>query len=295
MNLSSEQRKDYIQKGICPHCQKRPLAPGFRHCEKCLKQKRETGRRNSRKNRESYLSQGVCPSCRTNPLASGKTRCQECLEKEASRGKVKRAKARAQNICQRCLQSPVAPGKTQCQDCLESSKDENRQWRKDNANGSLCLRCRGPLDEPGYASCSICRRQQVEYNSRKYQDRIAQGLCTMCGNLRDENEFSTRLCTDCWQKDFSRRLKVHSKARYDGQLEAIIERDKKCVICNRPYGVRTNKVVCHHIDGDVSNNSHDNLILLCRKCHVATERWIELSEPHREKLLQFLLHHYPIT
>ena len=55
---------------------------------------------------------------------------------------------------------------------------------------------------------------------------------------------------------------------FNDELKRIIkERDKyKCQICKTDL-YKTHKAQIHHIDGNRSNNSLDNLILLCSSCH----------------------------
>jgi len=58
------------------------------------------------------------------------------------------------------------------------------------------------------------------------------------------------------------------RSRYGGKYFEILKRDNyKCQSC-----YRSSYLCIHHIDGDEENNSEDNLITLCRRCH----RWIHL-------------------
>lgn len=51
--------------------------------------------------------------------------------------------------------------------------------------------------------------------------------------------------------------------RYDGKYFVILKRDNyKCQSC-----YHSSYLQIHHIDGDKKNNSEDNLIVLCRRCH----------------------------
>ena len=60
--------------------------------------------------------------------------------------------------------------------------------------------------------------------------------------------------------------------------KSIRERDKYvCQICSKPQGDEALSV--HHIDYDKKNCNPDNLISLCRSCHIGTngnkEKWIK--------------------
>ena len=49
--------------------------------------------------------------------------------------------------------------------------------------------------------------------------------------------------------------------------KSIRERDKYiCQLCNKIQGDKTHDV--HHIDYNKKNNNPDNLITLCRSCHI---------------------------
>ena len=48
--------------------------------------------------------------------------------------------------------------------------------------------------------------------------------------------------------------------------KAVLKRDKgKCTICGL-FAIKTNQV--HHIDGNPSNNSMENLATICYECHI---------------------------
>jgi len=60
--------------------------------------------------------------------------------------------------------------------------------------------------------------------------------------------------------DYKRRGYI-SRLGFDGEI--VLKRDNhKCKSCGREK-----KLEIHHIDGDNTNNSHDNLIMICKACH----------------------------
>lgn len=133
--------------------------------------------------------------------------------------------------------------------------------------------------------CSNClikkstRQNPIRYKRRKYL--IENGLCyTDCGR----NLFSKWLCKECLDKknsDYVRKYhenkqkhRIDSLARqhkknFGGLRPMILERDKNiCQICFR--GNTT--MLVHHINEDPKDNRMDNLIALCRVCHLVVER-----------------------
>lgn len=290
----------YVEQGICPRCKKNPIRLGATQCETCLEYNRTNARKHSARKRDDRIMQGICPSCRTNPLADGKARCQSCLDKEAERIEKKRQDYSSTCVCLTCFQNPAVDGKTMCESCLEQSRKYHKEWRGTHPIEEFCSRCRNPTDEIGFSSCSKCRGQQKDQKAEVYHQRKEQSRCVVCGSEIDEDSDSPRICSVCLPASRHRRIKSHSKIRYGGRLEEIIERDKGCVICNLPYGTKIGKmqpqqaVVCHHIDGDVTNNDPANLVMLCYKCHRLAEYWKRLTSDYRQKMLGFLFRHYPI-
>jgi hypothetical protein len=64
-----------------------------------------------------------------------------------------------------------------------------------------------------------------------------------------------------------------------GRTRALrIFRKHPCEIC----GEGQKRIDRHHIDGNTLNNKEDNIVLLCRKCHMSTdgriEKFIEMAK-----------------
>lgn len=70
-----------------------------------------------------------------------------------------------------------------------------------------------------------------------------------------------------------RQRLAREEAHFDGNRELVLERDDyKCTECGS-----TNKLIVHHKDGNgrgskIKNNELDNLVTLCRSCHVNVHR-----------------------
>lgn len=71
-------------------------------------------------------------------------------------------------------------------------------------------------------------------------------------------------------EEFTKKLKENIRER-DGRL---------CQLCFIPQNKFKEKLIVHHIDFNKKNNSKNNLISLCRKCH--------LSLPHDRKIAMVL-------
>ncbi len=238
-----------------------------------------------------YVEHGICPTCHKRPPVAGRSRCLACLELGKNRMRRKRASRAASGMCPSCgKQPPIARG-TLCQLCRDNLVARNKATRLDRNARGVCPNCGNPIDVPGFVQCSSCRSQQDKGVLRLYHKRVEEGLCPDCCNPYDKNPFSTRLCTSCWEKSRARRHKAHSKKRYSGLLEAVVERDKMCIICHKPWGQRRRGIVCHHIDGDPTNNTLENLVLLCRNCHQLITSWMACDR--KDIILEFLLEHYP--
>ena len=77
---------------------------------------------------------------------------------------------------------------------------------------------------------------------------------------------SDRICRPC--RKIMKGEYVYPRVYWKNK-KLVLERDEfKCQCCGINQGVlQTNKLCCHHIDGDKSNNSPSNLITLCTQCH----------------------------
>lgn len=88
-------------------------------------------------------------------------------------------------------------------------------------------------------------------------------------------------------KNFRQDIKGKSRAKYirngkeyvlgwEQLRKEIYKRDNwtcqecKCKCLDDRYKATKRKIQCHHIDYNVGNNKHDNLITLCASCHAKT-------------------------
>lgn len=110
-----------------------------------------------------------------------------------------------------------------------------------------------PNERP-YISKRIIREMAIRCNY----------MCPICGRTffyeyyidrNPENRNSDNillLCPDCYSKEYLSASEYVNKKK----------RQNFCIICNRSF------LSIHHIDGNPSNIELDNLILLCRSCHI---------------------------
>lgn len=125
----------------------------------------------------------------------------------------------------------------------------------------------------------------IEKEKKPRKDiKQAERYCKYCGEKLKRKRFNGRLedynvflkrpyCNrECMKKDY---LKIgnnhnqnysssHTTARKINEL--ILKKDE-CEIC----GEREKKLDIHHIDGNWQNNNLDNLMCLCRSCHMKLE------------------------
>ncbi|GGM64379.1 5-methylcytosine-specific restriction endonuclease McrA [Halarchaeum rubridurum] len=56
-------------------------------------------------------------------------------------------------------------------------------------------------------------------------------------------------------------------------------RSWRCPRCGRSYG-EVDRVDVHHRDGNPHNNSPENLVALCKRCHIGGEHNREVDDDH---------------
>ncbi len=107
------------------------------------------------------------------------------------------------------------------------------------------------------------------------------GLMAAGGNYLTVGEYIKRYNLDishwtgsAWSKD--RQLKHIGQYKRIGQSKKWIiqKRGHQCEKCtNSKWQDKLIPLELHHKDGDRTNNSEENLQLLCRNCHAITDNW----------------------
>lgn len=112
--------------------------------------------------------------------------------------------------------------------------------------------------------------------------------CLNCGKKlirKNNNKYCSQECQNDYQyKEYIKRWKKGLETGKSGeyQLSTYIKRyikekyDNKCCICGwheiNPYTGKS-PLEIHHKDGDYTNNTEDNLQLLCPNCHSLTSTY----------------------
>lgn len=157
-------------------------------------------------------------------------------------------------LCREC-DAPPAPGRKQCEKHLLAAREVARRVRQKRQQAGLCYQCGKRPPEPGRAYCKPC---------------------------------VNRICARMYYPDSS------SGVSLNGNRIRVLERDQfTCQLC-RANPTKT----IHHIDGSGwdqtrrrpakgANNTMENLITLCTKCHDCLERFLSV-DPNLELLCSLL-------
>jgi len=137
----------------------------------------------------------------------------------------------------------------------------------------ICIDCKNLKEIHGHGRCSPCyykwynqksevKRRKNEWNKRAYRnnpelrERIKQ--CTKRHNKEYQKTEKYKQAKRCYDK------RTWSARKYEGNRDIVLKRDDyKCRWCKS-----TKNICVHHEDENRRNNSMDNLITLCAKCHV---------------------------
>ena len=94
------------------------------------------------------------------------------------------------------------------------------------------------------------------------------------GRLEDLSAFKRRkyCCRECMRKAFIKvgeNNQLYAPSHHTARAIAytIQEKERKCEICGS-----TSNIDVHHKDGNRTNNNPENLVLLCRSCHMKEHR-----------------------
>jgi 5-methylcytosine-specific restriction endonuclease McrA len=106
--------------------------------------------------------------------------------------------------------------------------------------------------------CPVCNQEFI-----LRQKHVTQIYCSKQCRQKAERIFGSKQQTDLDYKD---------QIRFGGNKYNVLKRDEyECQICGNQK-----QLVIHHIDGsgqsDDVNNDIDNLVTLCRKCHINIHR-----------------------
>lgn len=169
-------------------------------------------------------------------------------------------------------------------------------------NKNYCVDCKKEIGK-GYKRCHSCAakyfqstpefknklisRSTGKNNPNYKHDKTNNNKCSYCGT---KIRFRSKVCRKCYYEYRNYTNKTRSKMslshggtgkpyelfeygnEFDNSLkEQVRMRDKyTCRECGCSQVENSRQLDCHHIDYDKKNNNINNLISLCRSCHMKT-------------------------
>lgn len=93
-------------------------------------------------------------------------------------------------------------------------------------------------------------------------------ICEFCKKefIRNKSRINKTCSKACFHKLLSIGKIGKKNPRFNNgyrQYRRIMKDEKLCKNCGRKYNLET-----HHIDGNVRNNNPNNLVKVCRRCHM---------------------------
>ena len=172
-------------------------------------------------------------------------------------------------------------------------KNPTRGNKKSNKNcekHEYCVICGKKLEGQRKKYCSekcSCIGRKMKY----------EHTCLNCGkNFTGQKK--TKFCSNTCASEYYKSLKIEEWI--NGNL--ILNPNRKLPQSIRDYILRQNNYKCqecgyegynratgnsilqfHHIDGDTSNNTPENIQLLCPNCHAKTENYMALNKGHSHR------------
>jgi hypothetical protein len=144
-----------------------------------------------------------------------------------------------------------------------------------------CQRCRTPLEDDA-RSCPPCREYEREYQRRRRIKSIATGTCVSCslpteGGTKHCKEHRVSINQSAKQQRVKRKetrgeewmatQSEWNRRQLYGEVGVRVWNRTKgtCQVCGTPYRKRHSHI--HHMDGNKTRNTEENLICLCSACH----------------------------
>ena len=175
---------------------------------------------------------------------------------------------------------------TECKHRSSISQELLDMWY--DKNKKQCLYCGAdiPLGNSGfkeYKERKFCNSScAASYNNKKKKKKDRHKLCKNCGV---EIPYQNTYCSSKCQMDF--QYKTYIEKWKNGLIDGLSgyaisktirkylfeKHNSRCAQCGWGEVNRTTGKVpleVHHKDGDYTNNTEDNLILLCPNCHALT-------------------------
>lgn len=172
---------------------------------------------------------------------------------------------RYRGVCQLCG-NPVAAGKKHCAACLEILRTRMRVKRKERIRQGICAECNDPVAPPSRMYCAPHRLSVIHRNSvYDAKQRIKRGA----PEPGIPNE---------------RQRQRHIREKYGLAGIKVWQRDNgQCILCHVSFQEKA--IHIHHINGEPTQSTEDNMACLCFRCHKLTHLLME--HPHMHQALEW--------
>ena len=124
--------------------------------------------------------------------------------------------------------------------------------------------------------CKNCDELFIKVSRRKYCDKCKQipnlGQKIWVSNNREKSREKQRVYRKqnlelCRKRTRVNQISLNNRKRFGGNRDVVLERDNYlCQICGKDVSKKYQACV-HHKNRNKQDNSFNNLITLCKKCH----------------------------
>ena len=109
----------------------------------------------------------------------------------------------------------------------------------------------------GLPKCAVCKKELKDYRS---------AICEECFKGENAPNWQGGKSFEIYPKEFNNQLKKQIRKRDNYRCQQCFRHQDKLYDKNS----KKYKLIIHHIDYDKKNNNSNNLISLCRSCHLQT-------------------------
>ena len=144
--------------------------------------------------------------------------------------------------------------------------------------------------------------QEIGFDLNVYKQRKEKSkrYCLQCGKEINKGKFCSNKCSTEYRKNIILQKWLKNEYIINGNCpltktikEFLLKKNNyKCEECGfEGYNRKTGNTILqfHHKDGDSSNNSPENIQVLCPNCHAMTENYMALNKGHSARDKRFHL------
>jgi 5-methylcytosine-specific restriction endonuclease McrA len=165
----------------------------------------------------------------------------------------------AAGLCRSCGLQREDLSLSKCSRCREKYAVLAVNRRKQRQSDKICVQCNNPVSQK---SESYCEHHLEHFRKKAKNDR------KIMRNRLGEKAYKSR-------QRLNRIRASYGKAAID----ILVETNHSCSICGETYKPR--RIHIHHIDANHDNNSQENLVPLCVRCHKLTHELIRHPDPSK--------------